>query len=855
MRRSLISKILQSATRVAGQPVTAISTTSTTASAIPDIIRETDQLVATSRYGAALEVIERASAGGRHKCDLQVARARILHHWGRHAEARSELLEAESSNAAACDDQFYRVLGIASLWAGDAPGAERCMRRALEQLPDHWEYLFGLGMALYGQQRYDEARAAYEQALTAKPDDVHCLGNLISCHLDLDDLESAERLARRMVDAHPDNFVSWSNLCVVLDRQARYDEAITAFERATEAASAGGHYPENDFLNHAICLLRASRTDEAIQLLESRLTVDPLVQAHCHYALALLHSGRMKDGWDQFEFRWMDGPLKTLRPNFVKPVWAGQDLSGKTILLRAEQGSGDFFHFIRYAPYVKALGATVLLMLPEIVRNIAHTVEGIDRILKPDEPYPHFDFYIELMSLPRVFRTELSSAPCRIPYIKTDSARVAQWATRLANGSFNVGIAWAGSPTHLRDKDRSISLRVLEPLSELRGVSFYSLQKGPAAAELRAGACAGWVEDLEAELPDFVDTSALIEALDLVICVDTSVAHLAGALGKPAWVMLAKFSDWRWLAKGQETPWYPSMRLFRQAERGDWEAVVRSVRTALQEVLDGQAKVTAVHNCERDESPTLIPRTPDLPDRRLSAATRVRNAFLQYLPSQETVARCLTFYGEYLQQQLDLLARIVAPNATLVEVGSGIGVHAVFLGGTVARDGNIYLYEHRRAVRKILEQNLASNDIANVTIMKMIAEGSLSIEGGSSESGRDASQAIERIDDLRLGRLHLLKTFENCEPARVIEGASDTLWRLRPHVFCAVRDAFHAAALSQQLKELSYRSWRMEIPLFNPDNFNLRSDDVLSGRSAFALLAVPEEIDMDIVLPYCVEIQ
>jgi hypothetical protein len=619
-------------------------------------------------------------------------------------------------------------------------------------------------------------------------------------------------------------------------------------------AAARGETWDNDFLNHSICLLRSARVREAVDLLESRLPRNPNVQAHCHYSLALLLSGRMKEGWDQFEFRWLDGPLKPARPNFVKPAWTGQPLEGKTILIRSEQGYGDFFQFIRYAPHVKAQGAQVLLTVPELVREIAEGADGIDEVLKPNRPYPHFDFYVDMLSLPRVFGTTLHDVPCQVPYLEVDAARRAAWAARIGNSSgFNVGLAWAGSPTHLRDRNRSISLEVLQPFSGLENVNFYSLQKGPAASEARSDDSKLAVVDLESDLVDFADTAALIDVLDLVICVDTSVAHLAGALGKPVWVMLPKFGDWRWLEDRDDSVWYPSMRLFRQQQHDDWSTVVDAIKRQLQETLDGRAAECA-GSAEAHAVPRLIPSVPELPAARFSATTRTRNGYLQYLPSDKVVAQSITLYGEYLQRQLDLLARIILPSAWVIEAGAGVGAHSIALANSLATDAHVLLYENRPLFRDVLRQNLSANGVRNATVMKTCLRGCID-EDDRQPADAAAPVMSETIDALRLGRLDLLKIFQHGDALAILDGASDTIWRLRPRIFSEMLDPALTAQVTERMREFGYRSWRMDTPLFNSNNFNRQDQNVFGDRSAQAVLCIPEEIDFDIDLGECIEVK
>ncbi len=333
------------------------------------------------------------------------------------------------------------------------------------------------------------------------------------------------------------------------------------------------------------------------ELYEKHLPSRPSLAGHNDYAYALLTSGRLAEGWKQYEFRWMRAPLLQLRPGFNRPVWGGQDLTGRVVLLRAEQGFGDIFQFVRYAPLVKAMGATVLLQVREGLERLARGFAGVDQVLdrSKSESLPHFDFYINLPSLPRVFNTTLESIPADIPYLHADPADVARWSLKLGDrGKLRVGLAWAGSPTHSNDRFRSMDLGLLKPVLEVAGVRFVSLQKGPAAQT--AGMLPEGVDwiDAGAELEDFSDTAAVISELDLVLCVDTAVAHLAGALGKPVWVMVAQPADFRWLEGREDSPWYPTLRLFRQSRRDDWTDVVERVKAALEErVREGPAVMPA----------------------------------------------------------------------------------------------------------------------------------------------------------------------------------------------------------------------------------------------------------------------
>jgi hypothetical protein len=366
--------------------------------------------------------------------------------------------------------------------------------------------------------------------------------------------------------------------------------------------------------------------------------------------------------------------------------------------------------------------------------------------------------------------------------------------------------------------------------------------------------------NLGPELEDFCDTAAVISELDLVLCVDTAVAHLAGALGKPVWLMLPQPADFRWMEGREDSPWYPTLRLFRQSRRDHWEEVVERVKAALQERLRGGVAETRAH-ADRLAAPRSMLRPPAVARPGIpaghrpgfSAVAETRVGILQYLPDEAREGESLGWYGEYLQPQLDLLARLIRPGATVLEADAGIGAHAVFLGKALGAAGHLFLYEPRPVVQRILRQNLGANRVMNVTLMRR-ALGRPSA-GEVAASGEAASPVVtETLDELQLERLDWLKINDGILALEVLDGAMDTLWRLRPLLFIAAADEPALTRLARRAQAFSHRCWRMETALFNPHNFNRRDTDIFSGRTALALLAIPEEIDVDIALDECVEL-
>ena len=310
-------------------------------------------------------------------------------------------------------------------------------------------------------------------------------------------------------------------------------------------------------------------------------------EAHLQQSLLSLVTGDFQRGWTEYEWRWKDKQWQ--RRNFSQPLWDGQRLEGKTILLHAEQGLGDTIHFVRYVPQVKQRGGTVIVECPKPLLSLLTSGAGIDRLVGRGEELPPFDLQAPLLSLPGIFRTSLETIPADVPYLFADPGLVEHWRRELGSiAGFKIGIAWHGSPKHPNDRNRSIPLASFEPLARCSRVRLLSLQKGTGAEQLQDLAGRIPVADVGSRLDDFRDTAAVLVNLDLVIACDTAVAHLAGALGVPVWVALPFTADWRWLLDRSDSPWYPTMRLFRQRQPGDWPGVFEDIKAELAARLPSQ---------------------------------------------------------------------------------------------------------------------------------------------------------------------------------------------------------------------------------------------------------------------------
>ncbi|MGH7178246.1 MAG: tetratricopeptide repeat protein [Tepidisphaeraceae bacterium] len=440
------------------------------------------------------------------------------------------------------------------------------------------EHALKTAMRAYLARDLGQADAVCRTVLKVCPENAHALHILGAIANDSGDLAGAYDLFKRTTIADPVLADAFNNLSVVCRGLAKFDEAIDAAGCAIALDPRVAAYQNNLGIAHVY----AARHPEARRAFERAIQTEPeFAEAHVSLAIVLLMLGELQEGWREHEWRWSTRNFTTPRRNFSRPQWTGQDLTGRTILLHAEQGYGDTFQFIRYAPLLAARGARVLLQSPADIAPLLCTAGGIDAILT-GETSPPFDFHCPLLSVPLAYGTTLATIPATVPYLRADPQRVIAWADRFhSDHTHKIGLVWAGRPTHRNDRERSIMLQALAPLAGVPGVSFYSLQKGQACAQLRDEPTPFRVVDLDAELRSFLDTAAVIENLDLVISVDTSVAHLAGAMGHPVWVMLPHMPDWRWLLERRDSPWYPTMRLFRQRAPNDWSAVVSDIASAL----------------------------------------------------------------------------------------------------------------------------------------------------------------------------------------------------------------------------------------------------------------------------------
>ncbi len=453
--------------------------------------------------------------------------------------------------------------------------AERLHAEILRAEPEHLESLRLLGVLRHQQGRHEEAIALIERALAGEPSSAPALSNLGSALHSLG--RHAEALAAydRAIAIGPASAEILNNRGNALQALGRHADALAAYDRAL--ALRPGYARA---LNHRGAALTAlNRVAEAAASFAAATAIEPgYAEAHLNHAFARLALGDCENGWRLLEWRWEVPGFALPGWDVSRPRWSGrEDLRGKTLFLHREQGFGDTLQFVRYAPLAARRGARVILGVQPALKALAAGLDGVEQAIAEGEPLPAFDLHCPLMSLPYAFGTTLDTIPAQVPYLAPPPERLAAWRARLGGRRMpRAGIAWAGNPDQANDRNRSIPLAQL--LTHLRrpGIEWISLQKEIREPDAAAFAGCGFV-DLRAGLGDFADTAAVIALLDLVVAADSAVAHLAGALGKPVWVLLPFAAGWRWMLDRDDSPWYPSARLFRQPAPGDWDAPLERV--------------------------------------------------------------------------------------------------------------------------------------------------------------------------------------------------------------------------------------------------------------------------------------
>jgi len=552
---------------------------------------------------------------------LQAAAAQ--HSAGQYAEAIHSYTQA--LDLAPGLPELHINIGSVFLACGQPAKALKHFQRTVHLRPDFAEAHYNLGIVQARLKRLEKAIESYGKSISLKPDFQPAHFNLANVYTKLDRPELAMKHYLAVLKLNPQHFKALTRLGTLVHQLGRSDQAISLLQQAIqikpdydqahkELGLVFVHLCEfqktlacfqtlvklrpdwaDAHCNEGAALNQLGRYHEAIAKYEDALELEPdHASAHWNRSLLFLLLGRYAEGWPEYSWRLRtDISHLAYAHTYMQAVWDGTGFQGKRLLVHYEQGLGDVLQFIRYLPMVKARGGTLIFEAPQPICPLIQDWDCIDEIIVSIQQRPvdtPFDLQISLMDLPALFQSTLDNLPGKRPYIRAEPARVKHWGTQFVEPGFKVGLIWAGGAVG-RQRVASLKLRAcqlqhLAQLATVANVKLFGLQKGPGAAQASTLSPSFLIRNVGEEFSDFADTAAAIENMDLIISVDTSVAHLAGAMGKPTWVLLKFDADWRWLLERDDSPWYPSMRLFRQARGETWPTVIERVTQALREFLE-----------------------------------------------------------------------------------------------------------------------------------------------------------------------------------------------------------------------------------------------------------------------------
>jgi len=579
------------------------------------LLARANTLFALKRYPEAVAGFEQALKINPDSAEAHHNRGAALGVQGRHAQA----LDGFEKAIALKPDyvEAYNSRGNALRALGRRGEALRSFEKAFALKPNDPAALLNQALELRALKRNEEALARLDRAIAIQPDllDAHVRrGEILE---KLTQYEQALESCDRAIALRPELPVLHMNRGAVLFRLRRYEAAVASYDRALAIRPALGaaHLPRarslmevgrfeealpsyekaiadrSDWVDaitsRGFALWRMGRPEDALRSYNRALLFEPdSVLARTNRSLALLLTGNLRTGFEEFEWRLEKGDRRKRLRALQGARWLGQeDLDGKTILLHWEQGLGDTLQFIRFVPSLAGKGARVFVQVQAPLVPLLRGFPGTAAVLSPDDPLPKYDLHSPLLSLPLALGTTVDTIPASVPYIASSSDRDATWSERLgAPKGPRVGIAWSGSPGYANDRSRSMSLETLLPLAS-QGVELISIQKELRDSDRDTLGAHPEIRHFGGQLADFSDTASLVSLMDLVVSVDTSVAHLAGAMGKPVWLLLPFAPDWRWLLDREDSPWYPTVRLFRQSRIGDWDGVIRRVAEELPKFL------------------------------------------------------------------------------------------------------------------------------------------------------------------------------------------------------------------------------------------------------------------------------
>ncbi|MBT4837999.1 MAG: tetratricopeptide repeat protein [Methylococcales bacterium] len=500
----------------------------------------------------------------------------LAHQIARHDVAIELISRSIAINTNFADAHFN--LGNAQLAMNQVDDAMLSYQQALSIKPNYPELLLNLGKIFHDKGLLDQAEHHYFQALQHKPNFLEALFNMGNLLKDQGKLDEAKYYFYKVIELHPDFATVYCNLGSILQQQRNDDEAMQFFNKALKLKPDD----EQVYCNMGNIHSLHGRTDEALSCYQQCLAINPeFADAHYNQALSLLQIGDFLQGWKEYEWRWKSSSWQIDSRGYSQPQWQGESLVNKTILLYPEQGYGDAIQFIRYVKKVAEFGGQIIVECQTPLTQLFSCLPEIKASYSLGEAPLTFDVHAPLMSLPFILKTSLHDIPESKGYLSVQSEDIEQWQQQLELSSegLNVGFIWCGNPGHCNDHNRSIPIDKISPLFEEKKIKFFSLQVTERSKELEnidTNIC-----DLSSKINNFYDTATIIMNLEVVIAVDTAIAHLAGALGRPVWLMLPYHAEWRWLENRLDSPWYASMRLYRQQAEGDWVELIQRVKTDL----------------------------------------------------------------------------------------------------------------------------------------------------------------------------------------------------------------------------------------------------------------------------------
>ena len=698
--------------------------------------------------------------------------------------------------------------------SGKHAEAERIYRQVLALEPNNANAWCYLGIVCYDQERWDESLAAY----------------------------------RRAIKLQPQFPIAYNNLGNVLRQMRRIGESLAAFD---ESLRQNPSYL-SPHKNRGTTLLwegMIEQADASFRKARELKPDDP--ETRKNLGIIALLQGRLEEGWPDYEWRLQTMQMFDTLPPQAR--WKGESLDGRTILLVAEQGLGDTLQFIRYAGVLKQrYNCKVFAVVQKPLLPLLHTYKEVDRYFVQGEGCNGFELWTPLLSVPGIVcHKSPAEFPAPVPYLSADPALVEKWRDELAKWpGMKIGIAWSGNPTNQADRMRSLPLEELAPLSRLDGVQLFSLQKGPGVEQLETVAGRMNIVPLGDRLDNhgaFLDTAAVMKNLDLVISADTSVGHLAGALGVPVWLGLNLVADWRWQQNRADTPWYPKHRLFRQPRYCAWSDVVREMVAALLETY-----------------PSLRFKPPEAHRLATTGINRVastRHGLMLYNRHDIYIGRSLDRYGEFSEEEVDLMRQFLRPGHLVIEVGANIGSHTVPLAKTVGATGRVIAFEPQRIVYQTLCANVAINSLTNVYCRcEAVGDrpGVVNIPtldyskdnnfGGLSLGGEYPGEpaTVVTIDQLELPRCDLLKADVEGMELSVLQGARQTLDRFHPILYLENDRPDKSPQLIEYLLSIGYQLYWHCPRMFNPGNYFGNGRNEFEGVRSINMLGVHESLRLNI---------